>query len=242
MSVDDSEKKSVVQGILLWDIDGTLVHKKKNPEYSRHLSALGLPQFNSRYTESEFSGLSDWDVLSIYAKRNGLAKEVVIKAFEVLNENADVKSGSELQPVPQVENILTQVNLKGWVNGILTGNTLGSAKVKLKEAELLDFFDISVFFCCQVEESRIDIVRRAKNFVFTATSRVIIVGDTVHDVYAAKENGLQVICVPNASQNLDNILKLGPDKVIESLDMDPERFLAVLEEVKKRKTETSTFS
>lgn len=235
MSVDDSETKNFVQGILLWDIDGTLVQKKKSPQYSRHLSALGLPQLDIRYTESELSGLSDWDVLSIYAKRNGLAKEMVMRAFKMLNEYVEVKSRTELQPVRQVENILAQVNLKGWINGILTGNTLVSAKVKLKEAKLLDFFDSSMFFCCQVEESRIDIARRAKNLLWKEESRVIIIGDTVHDVYAAKENRLKVISVPNTSQNLDGILKLGPDKVIESLDMGPERFFTVLEEVINKK-------
>ena len=60
-SLGDSGLISDSFGILLWDIDGTLVRKSGEPRFSRHICALGL--YQSSNENYEFTGLSDWDVL-----------------------------------------------------------------------------------------------------------------------------------------------------------------------------------
>jgi len=44
ISVDDFKFKGRKKGVILWDIDGTLISKGREFMYSRHLNALGLPQ------------------------------------------------------------------------------------------------------------------------------------------------------------------------------------------------------
>lgn len=221
-SLNDSSQISDSIGILLWDIDGTLIRKLGESRFSRHLQALGI----NKSTESQdYAGLSDWDVLLNYTREYGISDNDLKKAFEKLNTSEDANATQLYQKLSGVEEILIETSNHGWRNGILTGNTYFSAIHKLQSTGLLNYFDADILFFCKAQESRLDIARRAKEILDHKVKPVIVIGDTEHDIKVAKEIGFSVISVPSGIRTREYLEKFQPNLILDSLKLEPCQFM-----------------
>ena len=225
-SLDDSGIISDSLGILLWDIDGTLVKKSGEPHFSRHLCALGLNQSsNENY---ELTGLSDWDVLVELGRVHEIDKEALENAFERLNSVQDSADNQTYRKLSGVEEILLNASRNGWRNGILSGNTYFSAIRKLQDSGLLSYFDPEILFVCQANESRADIGQRAKKELGYKTQPVVVVGDTEHDIAVARKCGFFVISVSTGIRNRNYLQTFKPNLILDNLNLKPEIFMSLL--------------
>ena len=229
ISVDDFRFKGRKKGVILWDIDGTLISKGREFMYSRHLNALGLPQQTVK--EMDFAGLSDWDVLVNHAQLNDLPNERLIRAFQELNEIPYQENPRQLSQCIGVESILRYGIKDGWNHGVLTGNVLNAAIGKLRTVKLLEYFDLSKVFCCEFQETRIDIARRAKHHFGYGSDPVVLVGDTMNDVLAAKECDFRVILVSKTYQNIIVSEGIEPDGLLIDFSINPAAFYLELERI-----------
>jgi len=117
----------------------------------------------------------------------------------------------------------------GWKLGIVTGNIEATAKLKLKHAGLLDFFDPNGFGCGCDHEDRVQIAHHALERAGNPKCAVLI-GDTPNDINAAKANGMVSIAVATGGFNFQALEKTAADHVFEDLT-DTERLLSILESI-----------
>ena len=211
-SVSDNNKIEAKKGILLWDIDGTLVRKMYTEEISSHAQALKLQRIASE--DILLQGLSDWDVLCHLATSNGLSVKSVEDAFLSLTNNEFLAPEESFSPCEGIDLDLFIETGKEWKFGILTGNTFCRAMHKLKITKLDTFFNEMYFYFCEKGESRFDIGSRAAKELMG--ERVVIIGDTPRDVELARYYNFKIIAVSTGKFSFYELASLDPDATISN--------------------------
>ena len=137
------------------------------------------------------------------------------------------EDGNTIDALPGVlgllGNLLDRVDQLGDVTlGLLTGNYAETAKIKIESAGLKrDWFTLGCFG--DEAESRPALAALAlKRFEEVTQSppdpaRVIIIGDTPHDVDCAKSNGLTAFAVATGRVSADTLRDAGADIVVDDL-------------------------
>lgn len=114
----------------------------------------------------------------------------------------------------------------GWKLGIVTGNIEATARLKLKHAGLLDYFEPNGFGCGCDHADREEIARRALERA-GFPERTVLIGDTPNDIAAAKTNGMVSIAVATGGFDFQALEKAGADYVFEDLT-DCDRLMSIL--------------
>ena len=218
---------SLPKGIILWDLDGTLLHKAMPSSKSAHADALGLKEFSK--SNHELTGLSDWDVLTVIASENGLDSNAITTAFDKLDSEDSLTAHQKFVLNPGVTPGLLENLGSNWIHAVLTGNCEKRATIKLLDTGILDFFDKKLIFCCKPRESRSDIAIRAKKELLEKLKKSVIIGDTPHDIRVAMEIGVPVLSVASGSYTYEDLLKLNPLGTIKNMELNHKDLNKVLE-------------
>jgi phosphoglycolate phosphatase-like HAD superfamily hydrolase len=224
-SIESTSSIRVSKGIILWDIDGTLVTKEPSADIPIHFRALGIQTSNLDTTS--LSGLTDWDVLCKYALENQIPVNEVDAAFQFLCDFKNLNDFSDYGIICGSAEILEKLLHSGWRNGILTGNTKERAIQKLSSVGLISHFEAELFFCCRREETRVDISLRARDALYG--NKVFVVGDTKYDLIAAKKAEFFSIGIPRNKSDIEFMAKHPPNLLLNSLELDREKFLETLQ-------------
>jgi phosphoglycolate phosphatase len=118
-----------------------------------------------------------------------------------------------------VPTILQHLHGKGAVLGVATGNLRTIGEAKLKQVNLLPFFDF--FGWSDAFEYRCDVFCQAVNearALVGAEASICVIGDTPADVNAARQNGLSIIAVATGIYNFDQLAAEKPDLCIRSMN------------------------
>lgn len=105
--------------------------------------------------------------------------------------------------------------------GLATGNIREGARAKLERVDLWDRFGFGGFGCDH--ENRGELVKRAVERGRARVQRqvsdeeIVVVGDTVHDVTAARAAGVRVVAVATGSVSRHTLAAAGPDVVLDTL-------------------------
>ncbi len=217
------------RGWIFFDIDGTLLYAR----------GAGRKAFRQAFDEAlgwdqgvehiNFYGATDLDVFRRIAGDRGETStpEMESAFFERPGARLDehmVQTPPEI--FPNIGRIVPHLS-SHWNLGIVTGNIEVTAKLKLKHAGLLDYFEPNGFGCGCDHPDRVEIARialeRAGN-----PERTVLIGDTPRDVEAAKANGMVSIAVATGGFDFQALKKTGADFVFENL-ADTARLLTVLE-------------
>lgn len=215
--IGEKSRKRELYGVLLWDIDGTLLKKESRRRQSIHVDALGAilpPNF-----DLETSGLSDWDVLFRYVEYFGLPATLVPKAFRKLDLLKPNSHENRLETCPGIGTEFMRQVSENWINGILTGNTSLRGRVKLQQIGLLECFDEDFMFFCKSEESRIDIARRARMQLEKFGYPAVVIGDTEIDIITARAVELPVVSVATGSRSRSFLERFVPDLIYSNLEI-----------------------
>lgn len=229
-------------GWIFFDIDGTLLYAR----------GVGREAFRQAFDEAlgweqgvehiNFHGATDLDVFrTLCAERGETSTPEMEQAFfERLGPALDARlAGNTPEIFPNIGNILPLLS-KGWKNdrhpgssgwklGIVTGNIEATAKLKLKHAGLLEFFDERGFGCGCDHEDRVHIARHALERAGNP-KRAVLIGDTPNDINAAKANGMVSIAVATGGFDFQALEKTAADHVFEDLT-DTGRLLSILEKI-----------
>lgn len=200
------------KGLILWDIDGTLLRRVSKESNSIHFEAL-YGNKNYFVDGTELTGLTDWEVLNFYEKNT----ENLKMAFDELDKIQETQSLEEFVPIAGVNNELFLEIGSNWINGVLTGNSFRRANFKIKAIGLLESFNLEYFFVCEEGETRPDILKRALTSIGNEFNEIVIVGDTVNDIKTAKLFGLPVVSIATGKFKLTELLKFHPDLAISNL-------------------------
>jgi phosphoglycolate phosphatase len=114
--------------------------------------------------------------------------------------------------------------------GLLTGNLEAIARAKMTKAGLMDFFVCGGFGEEGMDRADIlrSMIKRARQTnIIQPTDKVFVVGDTPHDIAAAKTVGVFSIGVATGKYSTAELKKTGGDWVLENLT-NPQRLLKII--------------
>ena len=219
--------------ILFWDIDGTLLTTGK----------AGIPAWEAAVREVtghafdlgsiRIAGMSDYliavRVLEMLAlvPTAPLIERLVHRYETQLQVTLPQRQGRAL---PNVREILLATRGRADIRSyLLTGNTRGGARAKLSHYDLWQFFSDGAF--AQDTGDRASIAARALALAREngplADERLIVIGDTPHDVHAANAIGARTIAVATGGYTRGELAPHQPWRLFDELPT-PAEFITLI--------------
>lgn len=218
--------------LVLFDIDGTLVltggaglraMTRACEDIVGHADALdGIP----------VSGRTDWIILQDTVTR--LGRELDRSLFDRLRERYVAYLREEIRhpgtgyngALPGVSDLLEALHPRDDVHlGLLTGNFVEGARIKLERFGLWRYFRCGAFGDDAPDRNALVPVAvdraAACGIPSLPASDVIVVGDTPHDVACAKAAGATAVGVATGGYTAGELRACGADIVFESLRDTP---------------------
>jgi phosphoglycolate phosphatase-like HAD superfamily hydrolase len=221
--------------LYLFDIDGTLL--LSGGAGSRALDRVFLARYGieTAMAEVDLGGKTDpWILTDVISRRLGRPPhageldEVLAAYLPLLQEELQ---HSKFRLMPWVDEALDWLDEQRGVHlGLATGNVRIGARAKLERAGLWWRFAFGGFGCDSPE--RPVLVQRAierghdRAGARCADREVVVIGDTVHDISAARANGVRVIAVATGSVDRATLAAAEPDAVFDTLEELPAWHLA----------------
>jgi phosphoglycolate phosphatase len=216
--------------LYLFDIDGTLL--LSGGAGSRALDRVFLARYGieTAMAEVDLGGKTDhWILTDVLSRRLGRPPnageidEVLAAYLPLLQEELQ---HSHFRLMPWVDECLDWLDERRGVHlGLATGNVRIGARAKLERAGLWWRFAFGGFGCDSPE--RPTLVQRAiergheRAGVRCPNQEVVVVGDTVHDITAARANGVRVVAVATGSVDRATLAASNPDAVFDTLEELP---------------------
>ncbi len=204
----------------LFDIDGTLV--RAGGAGARAMDAVMRARYGvaGAVRGVAFGGRTDgWIVRELIVR--GLGREPEPGEVDALI--ADYLAHLErdlpgsLRVLPDADRVLTWLGARPEVRlGVATGNVAAGARAKLTTAGLAHHFRFGGYGCDSTDRAELVAVAIAKSGI-GKDDTAVVVGDTVHDVSAARACGARVVAVTTGSDDRATLEATGADAVLDGL-------------------------
>jgi len=120
--------------------------------------------------------------------------------------------------------VLIELEVCGWTEGILTGNT--HKRIEFKLSNSFKCFYSNLVFECKFGDSREGIAQRAYRFFkLDNINNVLVIGDTPRDIKVAKDFGFQVASVVTGRFTSKELEKFKPNLILKNFKDDLQHFL-----------------
>jgi phosphoglycolate phosphatase-like HAD superfamily hydrolase len=228
--------------IVLWDIDHTLI---ENSGVSKEIYAAAFERLAERpaLSPAVTEGRTDRLIMREMFRTHGLP-EPGWGAIEQALERAGAERLGELQRrgwvLPGARDVLKALSVRrNWVSSVLTGNIAANARVKLNAFDLADLLDLAVGAYGEDAVQREDLVEVARERLHRARpdlpvdTPVVLVGDTLRDIGAARASGASVIAVATGVHTAEELRAAGAEIVLPDL-ADTEAVVGAFEELAHR--------
>ena len=218
--------------ILLFDVDGTLVDTAGSGRYAfqaAFLDTFGVDAVMKAERTVRFAGMTDPLIIDALADAGGIARdELESKNGSLLDsfyhhlqvETDRLKDESRL--LPGVHPLLERLAAMDRVfTGLITGNLERGARIKLEPFDLNRFFPTGGFGSDHSERSQVARIAAEKmnrhHGIDISASKVVVVGDTEHDVTCARANGFRSVAVQHKWVSKDRLMAANPDAYLPDL-------------------------
>jgi phosphoglycolate phosphatase-like HAD superfamily hydrolase len=219
--------------LYLFDIDGTLL--STGGAAARAMGVAFEHRFGiaDGFKDVSFTGRSDLAILQdaltnanlLTDDLASLARDFKRTYFRCL-PGVMTNLAADAQPHAGVETLLQRLNDDPDATVSLgTGNFRGSARLKLRHYGIVQHFRFGGFGDrTTVRAGIIEQGIRAANRAVGRHGTVFVIGDTVHDVAAAKANGAVAIAVATGLPSREELAASGPDVLLDTLE-DADKYL-----------------
>ncbi len=224
--------------LILFDIDGTLVLTGRAGWRAMNRACADEVGHDNAMDGVEFAGRTDWSILKdVMGKHRKpmdrpLLDRLSRRYVAHLSEEIQLPGKGVKDVMPGIRVLLDALQRRDDVAmGLLTGNFIEGARVKL------EYFDLWKYFPCGAfggdSADRNDLVpvalRRAREAGIpdVERSRVIVVGDTPNDVECARIVGATPVAVATGSYSVEQLRETGAEIVFKDLS-DTAAFLQLL--------------
>ena len=227
--------EKIARKLLLWDIDGTILHTGKAGETALGRAMEKLYGINRGLQGLEIAGRTDkWIVEQLLGrdgKPNGLEEvgQFLDVYVELLADELPQRNGGLH---PGVLGILEEAHQRPeLVQALLTGNIEKGARLKLTRYGVNHFFDFGAF--ADDSSIRNELGPHAKRRAEEQhgeefpPERIFVIGDTPHDVACARAIGAKAIAVATGSFTKRQLKDCGADAVFTDL-AHPKAFFDLL--------------
>lgn len=211
-------------GLVLFDIDGTLVRfktgltRKLFSRMSGELFGSGIPDG----VIPRFAGMTDLQILKIVANSIGVSESELYEKLDAIWDKMieiykPYSTPQYIHIMPGIEELLNLLNDEHEVFlGLITGNFEQNAYMKLRSYQLDTFFKFGGFGNDNENRNMLPLIAidRANKFVgndIFHSDNTIIIGDTLRDIECGRVNGIKVISVATGEFGFDELLDAEPD-------------------------------
>ena len=219
--------------ILLWDIDGTLIHSLKRGAFKDYTIPMLEDVFGTagQLSEMQVSGMTDLGIVAEALRHEGFTHEHIRERIDHLRESymtamhKATGNGVEFfELLPGAREALQAVaEHPRYHSALLTGNIEPAAYLKMDLVGLSEFFDLPGAFGDESHDRK-DLPARAaerisKHFQMDlAPEHFIIIGDTPNDIECAKHFGARSLVVGTGRlYSAEDLLACSPDAFIPNL-------------------------
>ncbi len=211
--------------ILLWDIDGTLIRSGNAGHRAMNAAALAVFGLEEAFTNFDFGGRTDPWVLDLLCRQHRLdappARIDEFYAVYVDSLRRELHNPRALTCAGIRETITYFHTAPGIAQGLLTGNIVAGAKVKLEHFGLWDYFPFGAFADDSGERNRLGPVAldRARHHVGRADLAppdLVVIGDTPHDIACARAVGAHAVATATGGFTYDELAAHHPDLLVHS--------------------------
>src|SRR6185436_16818038 len=232
--------------ILLWDIDGTLIHSLRRGAFKDYTIPMLEEVFGTagRLPEMIVSGMTDLQIVSEALKHEGFTHEDIFERVDHLRESymtamRQATSNGEqfFEVLPGVRETLQAVHEHPrYRSALVTGNIEQAAYLKMELVGLSEFFDLPGAFGDESHNRRdlpgLAYERIRKHLQMDLVpEQFIVIGDTPNDIDCAHHFGARAVAVGTGRfYSEEEILKYTPDKFLPDLS-DVDLVLRTLEDL-----------
>ena len=220
--------------LILIDIDGTLLHPGMTPRRSLAEAIHVHTGQRVEFTVPMLAGMTDplivanaLDFLDIPDQdRDGLPDRILVTYLEILAHYYLLATDHHLYP--GVLDLLNYLQAQPVRLGLITGNQEQGAIIKLKPFDLTRYFSMGVFSSDHPDRDQLPPIALAKCCQQFGEDyrpdQVVVIGDTVRDVWCAHRNGMRAIAVVRHADRRVAIAAENPDLIVEHFeDLTPVR-------------------
>ena len=229
--------------ILLWDIDGTLIHSLRRGAFKDYTIPMLEEVFGTagRLPEMIVSGMTDLQIVGEALKHEGFTQADIFERVDHLRESymaamrKATGNGEEFfQVLPGVRETLQAVHEHPrYRSALLTGNIEQAAHLKMELVGLSKFFDLPGAFGDESHDRRdlpalaYERIRKQLQLDL-AREQFIVVGDTPNDIDCAKHFGARSLAIGTGRlYGKDELLACNPDALLPDLS-NPELVMQTL--------------
>jgi phosphoglycolate phosphatase len=212
--------------IVLWDIDNTLLYTGGAGSLAMARAFEELYGVPDAFGRVEFSGRTDTAIFFDAARAHGLPEAVLSPEMARFRDAyvrrlvpalAEVKGG---RLMPGVRDLLDALSDHSDVRmGLGTGNFRRGGELKLKHYGINEYFPGTLGGFGEDSESRDAVIAAGIDRMTNGSrpARVVVIGDTPHDVTAAHANGAFALAVATGRNDADELAACGADVVLLDL-------------------------
>ena len=219
--------------ILLWDIDGTLIHSVKTGGYKLYTIPVLEEIFGTsgRLAEMRVSGMTDLQIVYEALRDAGITQEEILERADVLvsrlTEEARRITGNGVkffEVLPGVrETLQALADHPRYESALVTGNIKPMAQLKMELVGLDQFFTLPGAFGDESHNRR-DLPARAAERIRNhlqmdlAPEQFVVIGDTPNDIDCARHFGARAIAVGTGRfYSREEIMACEPDALLPDL-------------------------
>ena len=219
--------------ILLWDIDGTLIHSVRVGGYKEYTIPVLEEIFGTagRLPEMRVSGMTDLQIVYEALRDAGITQDEILARAELLvarlTEEARRVTGDGVkffEVLPGVRETLEALAAHPrYESALVTGNIKPMAQLKMELVGLDQFFTLPGAFGDESHNRR-DLPARAAERIREhlqmdlEPEQFIVIGDTPNDIDCAKHFGARAVAVGTGRfYSAEEILACEPDALLPDL-------------------------
>ncbi len=224
--------------LLLFDIDGTLLISRGIPRQAFIKTLKNSFPHISDKTSVKFSGMTDPQIIKQILQANGdstsLSHDLLQKIF---NEFAIelARNLTHRNPPDVLEGVVELLEIVQTIPncylGLVTGNIMSGARIKLVTSGLYRYFPLGAFGSDHENRNLLPplAVKRAQQYYgkFFDKNDIWIIGDSIHDVRCARANELNTIALATGFTPESALLNEKPDFLLPNLK-DTAQFLSII--------------
>ena len=218
-------RRVAMKKLILFDIDKTLIEKTstgKRPWDRAFKEVYGI-ETNIKLNRTNSHGMTHRQISIETLENNGLSKQEILekldeffKVLEDIYEKA-LKEG-EVIIFPKIKELLEALYEKGFVLGLVTGNTENIAIAKLRKVKIDKYFELGGFGKDSLKRSDLlkEALEKAKEKYIL--DDVFVVGDSILDIEAARDFNVKTIGVTTGLYSKEDLKGVGADFVLYNLE------------------------
>jgi len=231
--------------ILLWDIDGTLMHSTRAGAYKEYFGASLKRVYGSAGDLDNVmaSGMTDTQIAYEALRGEGFSVADIFskidELLQVFHEEMSRVMARDDAPYaifPGVRKALSAIHDHPlFLNSLLTGNLSCAAEIKLRHIDLWKYFEFVPHAFGEISHDRRELARvagqRINEFlqVELKPEQFIVIGDTPNDIACARAFGAKAVAVATGRNHpAEELLTYKPDILVNDF-IDTKEMIRIFE-------------